>query len=263
MTDNTSNENNDTTIDNTGNDEDKSFWDKYKYRIILLFFIILLAYTAFGVIPYTAFCEWDKRGQFGDMFGAGNALFSGFALAGVIIAIILQSQELKAQREELQLTREEMKLTRKEVEEQTSLMSSQIDLNKQQQWENTFFKMLELLRSLSNQFSWSDKRGQDAFELVSKSFIFYQKSDFDLDAEKASFDHYINTIIGILKYILENEDESLQLKYLHLFKSQISISEAHLISLYNDHFNQLSELSVLIKKTNFLDLFDLDEYLGA
>ena len=37
-------------------------------------------------------------GPFGDMFGAVNALFSGLAFGGVIVAILLQRQELKAQR---------------------------------------------------------------------------------------------------------------------------------------------------------------------
>lgn len=45
--------------------------------------------------------EWALRGQFGDMFGAVNALFSGFAFAGVIIAVILQRNELALQRREL------------------------------------------------------------------------------------------------------------------------------------------------------------------
>lgn len=51
----------------------------------------------------------EEAGQFGDLFGAVNALFSGIALAGVLVAIILQSKELELQREELKLTREEHK----------------------------------------------------------------------------------------------------------------------------------------------------------
>lgn len=43
-----------------------------------------------------------KQGQFGDMFGMVNALFSGLALSGAILAIILQSIELNQQRKELE-----------------------------------------------------------------------------------------------------------------------------------------------------------------
>jgi hypothetical protein len=49
-----------------------------------------------------------EKGSFGDMFGAVNALFSGFAFAGVIYAIILQKKELSLQRKELELTRNEL-----------------------------------------------------------------------------------------------------------------------------------------------------------
>ena len=47
------------------------------------------------------------RGQFGDAFGAINALFSGLALAGVVIALLMQRAELRLQREELRLNRTE------------------------------------------------------------------------------------------------------------------------------------------------------------
>jgi len=48
-------------------------------------------------------------GTFGDSFGMATSLFNGLALAGVIIAITLQSKELSLQRDELRLTRDELK----------------------------------------------------------------------------------------------------------------------------------------------------------
>lgn len=53
--------------------------------------------------------DWPTRGQAGDVYGSVNALFSGLAFAGVVIAILLQREELALQREELRLTRGEMK----------------------------------------------------------------------------------------------------------------------------------------------------------
>ena len=38
---------------------------------------------------YRGMPDWQGRGQFGDMFGATNALFSGLALAGVIFALAM------------------------------------------------------------------------------------------------------------------------------------------------------------------------------
>ena len=61
------------------------------------------------------FDKLDERGQFGDLFGSVNALFSGLAFAGLIFAILLQRQELALQRQELILQREEMKASRKQL----------------------------------------------------------------------------------------------------------------------------------------------------
>lgn len=73
----------------------------------------ILAIVWFGTgifIWYGPF--WDgmaERGQFGDLFGAVNALFSGLAFGGVIYAIFLQRNELSLQRRELELTRVELR----------------------------------------------------------------------------------------------------------------------------------------------------------
>ena len=54
-------------------------------------------------------------GPFGDMFGAVNALFSGLAFAGIIVALWLQRRDLEMQRGLLQIQMEEIKLQRKEL----------------------------------------------------------------------------------------------------------------------------------------------------
>jgi hypothetical protein len=60
--------------------------------------------------------EQDSRGQFGDMFGAVNSLFSGLAFAGLIFTILLQRREFARRRRELVLQRQELALTREELE---------------------------------------------------------------------------------------------------------------------------------------------------
>jgi hypothetical protein len=49
------------------------------------------------------------------MFGVVNTIFSGFAFAGVVYAILLQRRELELQRRELMLQRLELRLTREEL----------------------------------------------------------------------------------------------------------------------------------------------------
>jgi hypothetical protein len=72
----------------------------------------------------------NVRGTFGDMFGSINALFSGLALAGIIITILLQQKELRLQRQELSETRQEFKI--------------QNETLRIQRFENTFFNLLNI-----------------------------------------------------------------------------------------------------------------------
>ena len=58
----------------------------------------------------------ETPGLFGDAFGSVNALFSGLALAGVIVALMMQQDELKLQRSELQHTREVLSAQQGELE---------------------------------------------------------------------------------------------------------------------------------------------------
>lgn len=67
--------------------------------------LILLLWAGSAVALCRYYSELASRGQFGDMFGAINALFSGWAFLGVIIAIILQRQELEMQRQEIKESR--------------------------------------------------------------------------------------------------------------------------------------------------------------
>jgi hypothetical protein len=95
-------------------------------KIASAFLFISLLY------PFTVnyfFSDWTKSGTFGDTFGALNGMFSGLALAGVIVTILIQRTELKNQRIELTLQRNEMKETRKEflLNRTTSLVYNQLD----------------------------------------------------------------------------------------------------------------------------------------
>src|SRR4051794_21505920 len=41
------------------------------------------------------------RGTFGDLFGAVNALFSGLAFLGVVVALVIQGEQLRLQQQEI------------------------------------------------------------------------------------------------------------------------------------------------------------------
>ena len=86
--------------------------DTERYTFLIMTIVIVLIVMSLSVLGvYTAFDTWDKRGQFGDMFGAMNAIFSGLAFAAIIYTIQLQRKELSLQRLELELTRDELQKT--------------------------------------------------------------------------------------------------------------------------------------------------------
>ena len=76
----------------------------------------------------------------GDSFGAVNALFSGFALAGVVVAIMLQSEELKLQRQELAETRDELRGQKEQLE-------AQVNRGLQEEFDARFFEVIRFWRS--------------------------------------------------------------------------------------------------------------------
>lgn len=122
----------------------------------------------------------DYQGLFGDMFGASNALFTGLSFVGVIIAILLQRQELKLQRKELELTRKEMEQTRDEFVTQNYTL-------KLQQFENTFFQMLKMLEDIVKRQKYHETNntftGEDVFDIMFKNF-YSEKFNFVVKKQK-------------------------------------------------------------------------------
>ena len=208
----------------------------------------------------------DERGQFGDMFGAVNALFSGLAFAGLIITLILQRRELELQRQELALTR-------KEMEDQTAEFEKQNETLKIQRFENTFFQMLsqfqEVVNSLMIRYKfhgeYKDVSGRDVFRVsfeqmrvyVDMPFGFNSYQNFEGMREVISkvnlkgyckadaptvFDHYFRLLYRILKFVHESPQISTfddEYQYTSMLRAVLSRYE--LVWLY---YNGLSDYGV-------------------
>lgn len=194
---------------------------------------------------------WSDSGVFGDMFGVANALFSGLALGGVVLAIILQNSELRLQREELALTR----------------------------FENTFFHMLrlhhEIVAAIQIRSLTAPVHGRECFqdflkELISpfKADAIYQtKSPGNEDALRQKVDdaysafyntyqadlgHYFRNLYRLVKYVDESAPGDRD-HYIGLIRAQISSAEMGCI-----FYNALSPHGVdkfkpLIEKYALLD----------
>lgn len=124
--------------------------ESFKTFFLLLLGILIIWIISGGAILIT-FKDWHTQGQFGDMFGAINSLFSGFAFAGIIYTILLQKKELFQQRIELIETRKELARTASAQEK------SENALHKQAENLKTSAK-LEALNSLVNYYTDLEKR---------------------------------------------------------------------------------------------------------
>lgn len=230
--------------------------------------VICGVWLASFVVIYLCIDEWDVRGQFGDLFGSVNALFSGLAFAGLVITIIQQ-------RHDLQLQRQAINQSKKDINQQNETM-------KIERFENTFFKMLEVQQSIVNDLYATDShtewvkqdapngistkeiltkdeyRGRNLFYYVfvlcnhklanqifpydtsasglSEVIKFRGKACFDDYMTTTMFDHYFRHLYTILKFIEENDwlGETKQYQYATFVRATLSRYE--LVMLYYNGF---------------------------
>ena len=90
---------------------------------------VVLIQVVYGLLVFAFIGQMDVRGQFGDIFGGVNALFTGLAFAGVIYTILLQRRELELQREELRLNRAELSRSAQAQSDQVAVLKQSADLS--------------------------------------------------------------------------------------------------------------------------------------
>ena len=206
-------------------------------------------------------------GVYGDMYGAVNALFSGLALGGVVLAIVFQSKELSLQRMELEATRTELSGQREQLVLQQETM-------KKQQFESTFFHHLELFNNIirSMEFSLGSGHkltGRDCFSVLQERVEVEvrlahskHKGAAILETAKAGYSefyiafdskigHYYRTLYNTVQYVHQNDIEDKD-TYIGLVRSQLSRGELELLFLDclcapGDKFKPLVEKYGLLK----------------
>lgn len=113
-------------------------------KSIALFIVGSWLIFAATCLSFALLGKLDKVGQFGDFFGSLNTLFSGAALAGVIVSLMMQ-------RKELHLQRREMQLTRREMEGQKKVMEAQQQVWEKQNFDSLFFSLYSTHTSLKQE----------------------------------------------------------------------------------------------------------------
>lgn len=94
---------------------------------MVLLFIVIGIWVLSAVLILLFLEDWDKRGTFGDLFGAVNALFSGMAFAGLLYTIILQKHDINLQREEIAANRLELKKSAKAQQNSEKALKEQVE----------------------------------------------------------------------------------------------------------------------------------------
>lgn len=262
-------------------------------RLILLGIIILWLINMIFAICY--FPKSEDIGQFGDMFGVVNALFSGFAFAGVIYAILLQRQGLELQREELAATRVELEGQKKQLQAQDQTLQKQ-------NFESSFFQLLRFHSEIVNSMQFINQEGQEAEEMYSgreslsqilfrlKSIskvayetakeIFYLEMLGDSDEGRqlllerfnskyeeffteyqSSIGYYFRNLYNVVKFVHEHDfPKKFEAKkaYINLIRAQLSSDELVLL-FYNCLSNRGSKFKTLVEEYSLLEDTPLEE----
>lgn len=235
-------------------DEDKSEGPG-KDWLVLMMILVIAAWALSAVLIWPFFSTGTDRGTFGDMFGAVNALFSGFAFVGLIYTILLQKKELSLQRNELHLTRGELAGQRTQMESQAATL-------KLQQFESTFFQLLrvhgDIVNGIDLQGAQRVTKGRDCFKIFCRRLetemlnlqsgantetehirhaygTFYRKHESEIG-------HYFRHLYHVIKFV----DQSIvddKRRYTSFVRAQLSSYELELL-----FYNCLSEYGNLYFK---------------
>lgn len=218
----------------------------------------------------------ENRGTFGDMFGFSNALFSGFALLGLVYAILLQ-------RHEVSIAKREIKHTKEILDEQQKQLHRQNLLSEKQNFEATFFNLLSLFAQLTERMDLeiAPKKagmtnitiedgkiftGKDVFPIFSKLiWDSYGKKVIDdsslhdcikpyedfYKSYNSELGHYFRTLYNIVKFV-ENSNIEHKRLYTNLVRAQLSDAEVEIIFHNGLSKHGIDKFKPLIEKYTFL-----------
>jgi hypothetical protein len=249
-----------------------------KIFIGMIVLIVVVLVGAYYLIPYLAKDDLPASlGLFGDQFGAVNALFSGLAFAGLIYTILLQKEELKAQREELTLTRQEIEGQKLELKQQNETFTLQ-------RFETSFFNMLSQHNQMVSEIIINQVRGKSIVRDIINTYHLHEQIDFValLRALKSGsyteeeikqavnnnfeeiYSHYqmflgayFRSLYRVFKFIDESKIQNKR-SYTDIIRSQLTDDELCLLFL-NGLTNKGKNFRRYIEEYSLLDNLPLDK----
>ena len=244
----------------------------------LLFILLGVCFIAWLTWPFIV-DHWiaqgaEEKGQFGDLYGGINALFTAVAFAGVIYTVLQQKTELRLQRDELELTR-------KELRGQKEVMQRQVDNLEVQSFEGTFFQMLRLHNDILNTFDINlgnrklniIETGRDCLKQILEKMSF-NGSLKDISQLKREIEQeygriwktyngelgiYFRSLYTLVKFVDQSDSANKKL-YTNIIRAQLSEQELILI-LYNCLWLKESKFTPLVMKYELLKHLPVDQEL--
>jgi hypothetical protein len=237
------------TIENTNSESDVKEPSWRPFFIAVVAIIVILATYSVG-IRYIGE-DWTARGQFGDSYGAMNALFSGIAFAALVYTMILQKAELRLQRKELEETRSEIRAQRVQLEAQTQTFT-------QQSFENTFFKLIELHHKIVNSTDTKDAlksgddlvHGRDCFDAWCRIFVYFCHNKASNNSRDLALWDRVNGAKTHMEWLCEEMPEQFSQSFLDVWEEQYVKHRSdlghyfrnfyHIVKLVDSQFNLTS-----------------------
>lgn len=273
---------------NSKSEEPKS--PKFPWLILIIVISLWCVNLLFGFWAFGS--NKAKGGEWGDIFGAVNALFSALAFLMIYYGIQMQRYEVRLAKSELAESKKQTQEILKQSQEQKNALDKQNEATERQMFENTFFKFLDdyndiverlqfkrlvwqnfgpdesfLRLESGNDYTgkrifshlsyWINKLFADDFDDVGWIFKELNKNDFNLQYK--FFRSATKELLGPYFRTVYNILKYLELSkiedkkfYSNIFRAQMSDNEIKVLA-----FNSASELGIdkllpLLKEYKFL-----------
>jgi hypothetical protein len=251
-----------------------------KYRDTALFVLIVVAGTYAFLYVGNKFSVSDigSGGAIGDFFGGIlNPLFAIIGLFALLETIKIQSKELKTSSEALKQSSEELELTREQATLSAAALQEQSDSIKLQNFENTFFNMLnlhnEIIRSINIDTNikllYSDKNRvvnvkgngillfNNIVNILNNNYmsnIHNKEVGYESIIYKIGDDigHYFRNMYQILKFI-DSKKNIEQKHYSNILRAQLSNSELSMLFFNCGSDKGIDRFLPLVAKFEFFE----------
>jgi hypothetical protein len=246
-------------------------YTKWAWRSVIGGFIILIIALILFFVPNseeTTIIALNKMEEFAKFLGSiVAAIWTLSGLFFVYVAFLGQKQSIQNQQLELFYNREELKATREELAGQKQQMIEQNKTLRQQQFENTFFKLFDEYNTFLSKNNksilriWSEIHKNGDIEITQDDCI----KLFNCRIETKQHNHskaFLIKIILILKFIDSAKIGNKSLYY-QLLINQTYSDILFLVYIYSKKMYQNEELKEILEKSDINTQFNKNYNLNG